>query len=449
MKKIIIISLIFILALSFTACSDKTDVSSGDDVSSLSEISSEVSSSETEISSAITSSERVSSQMISQNKPSSSSQQQISVDNTKYDGEYFTLRDGLTNSLKKLSREKKLSVAYLGGSITYGVGTTDVNTKSFRVLVNDWISKSFSGAEITEINAAIPSACSALGAYCIESDIIAHNPDLVFIEYALNDSYAGAKFSSADASAHMETIVRKILNANPACDIVFVYTTDSGRNMSTPLYETAAAHEKIAEHYKIMTVNAGWQLRKETGLATAGTNGQLSQRWLAYFSDSCHPTDRGNSKYAELIIKALTAAFKAGKDSGVTVIKQLPAAKNSNLYMNTRYIKTDSVDISGSVGWQKSSSQWSDFSQYSEGHIFTSAADNELTVNFEGTSFGILGPTNREVTYSVDGGAWQSVNFNSHPNPLVSGLANGKHTIKIKASGADSKTFAIAAFLIN
>lgn len=443
-----ILSLLTALVLCFAACGDSTDVSSGNTVSVISETSVAPSSSEPETSSLTQPSQELSSKQTSQNKAPVSSHS-TTVDNTKYDGEYYILRDGISNSLKKLSREKKLTVGYLGGSITYGIGCSDVNTKSFRVLVNNWLSSSFSGAEITHINAAIPSACSALGAYCVESDIIAHKPDLVFIEYALNDSYAGSKYSSSDASAHMETVVRKILSANPACDIVFVYTTDSRRSMSVPFYETAVAHEGIAEHYKIMSINAGWQLRRETGLATAEANGQLSQRWLAYFTDACHPTDRGNSKYAELIIKALAAAFKAGQEAGVTVIKQLPSAKNATLYMNTRYIKTDSVDISGSTGWQKSPSQWSDFSQYSRGHIFTSADENELIVNFEGTSFGILGPTNRDVTYSVDGGEWNTVNFNSHPNPLVSGLANGKHTIKIKAAGATDKAFAIAAFLVN
>lgn len=121
-------------------------------------------------------------------------------------------RGGLPHFFAKARTDADIRVAYLGGSITAAPG--------WRVYSLDGFKRQFPKARFTEINAAIGGTGSDLGAFRVGRDVIAHKPDLVFIEFAVNDG--GADPDRVQAS--MEGIVRQILHADPATDICFVYT---------------------------------------------------------------------------------------------------------------------------------------------------------------------------------------------------------------------------------
>ena len=368
---------------------------------------------------------------------SEGSQENAFVYNTDFDGDYFTLRNGFANSYKKLKNSEDITIAFLGGSITYGVGASDLS-KSFRVLVENWLEENYN-VNVTGVNAAIPSAASAHGAYCIDTDVLPKNPDIVFIEYAINDKYARSKYSNEDFSVHMETIVRKIRTIKPDCDIAFLYTTDSDISLTTPLFSQAEVHEEVAKHYGVTTINIGYGLRKSKGLIKGTSTPADEGRWKQFFTDACHTADNGNKVYAEIINECLAAGFKAAENN-VKTNYDLPKQLNEELLMDAKYIRTNTISLDNMSGWQKCTTPWVYFDEY----IKTDSADSEFVYTFEGTSFGIIGPTNTEYTFSVDGGEWTEYTFNSHPQPLVSGLEKGEHTIKIKGA-----SMMIAALLIN
>ncbi len=363
---------------------------------------------------------------------------------TEFDGDYYVLRNGLTNTYRKIKNKKDISIAFMGGSITYGIGTNDLND-SFRVLVEEWFKEQY-GISVNQQNLAIPSAASGLGAYCVEADVLLYNPDIVFIEYAINDKYARAQYSQEEISVNMETIIRKIRTNSPNTDIVLLYTTAAEVSMSEALFMEAKVHEEIAAHYGVTSINIGYGLRKSRGLLKSGSSA-VDQKWLQFFADSCHTNRNGNIVYANIIKECIQSAFKAA-ESGAKVNLQLPKTKNKTL-LNTEYIKTSDVSLDGNKGWKKSTEQWNVFTQYSDGYIFTDTKENELKFTFSGTSFGVVGPINRNFSYSLDGQEWvEYEKFNSHPQPIVEGLENKQHTIKIKVPDADVETFSVAAFLV-
>ncbi|MBE6733336.1 MAG: SGNH/GDSL hydrolase family protein [Ruminococcaceae bacterium] len=359
------------------------------------------------------------------------------VYNTDFDGDYFTLRNGFSNAYNKLKDGKDITIAFLGGSITYGIGTSDLS-RSFRVLVENWIEENYK-VNVTGINAAIPSAASAHGAYCVDTDVLPKNPDIIFIEYAINDKYASSKYNNDDFSVHMETIVRKIRTIKPDCDIAFLYTTDSWVSVNTPLFEQAEVHEKVAEHYGVTTINIGYGLRKSKGLIKGTSTPADEGRWKQFFTDACHTADNGNKVYADIINECLEAGFKAAKDN-IKTNKAMPKQLNDELLMDAKLIKTSTISLDNISGWQKSTTPWFHF----DGYISTDSTDSEFVYTFEGTSFGIIGPVNTEYSFSVDGGEWTSYTFNTHPQPLVQGLKKGEHTIRIKGA-----SMLIAALLVN
>ena len=93
----------------------------------------------------------------------------------------------LSNTLYKLTNDKKLRIAYFGGSITEGAGSSDPTKTCYRAIVTKYFKDKFADADVTEIYAAIGGTGTSYGMYRVVPDVIAHAPDLTFVEFAIND----------------------------------------------------------------------------------------------------------------------------------------------------------------------------------------------------------------------------------------------------------------------
>ena len=148
-------------------------------------------------------------------------------------------RGGLPNFFAKAKAGGDVRVAYLGGSITAAPG--------WRVFSLDRLKKQFPTATFREISAAIGGTGSDLGAFRVGHDVIAHQPDLVFVEFAVNDGKAPPE----QILATMEGIVRQILRADAATDICFVYTLSEPMlpDLAKGVFPRAASTmEAVADH---------------------------------------------------------------------------------------------------------------------------------------------------------------------------------------------------------
>ena len=114
----------------------------------------------------------------------------------------FTVREGLPATAAKLDAGEPVTIAYFGGSITEQNG--------WRIQSAELLKKLYPKAAIRSINAAIGGTGSDLGAFRLAHDVLRHKPDLVFIEFAVND--AGAKDDRVRKA--VEGIVRQIRKCN-------------------------------------------------------------------------------------------------------------------------------------------------------------------------------------------------------------------------------------------
>lgn len=202
----------------------------------------------------------------------------------------------LENSKWKLTNRDSFTVAYFGGSITEGAGASDYS-RSWAGLTTAWLSERWPGCRVRPVQAAIGGTGSLLGAYRCREDLIRFHPDLVFLEYAVND--AGVGYDSV--LNQCDAILRKLWAADPTVDVVMVYTTTkaiSDRLAAGGVYESRAAYQTCAFHYGgIPQIDIGEALRERI-LLEGGD-------WLRYTKDTVHPLDNGYALCAEVLTKKL------------------------------------------------------------------------------------------------------------------------------------------------
>ena len=206
------------------------------------------------------------------------------------------MKNYLTNLKYLLDHGHDLRIGFFGGSITQGAGASVPEEASWRALVRDWFRETYSQSGIYEVNAAIGGTGSSLGVFRCEQDLLTGNPDLVFIEFAINDHQTERE----RIIRCIEGIVRKIWKKNPLADIVFIYTTakcmdelhKAGEKMGS-----IQAHQVVANHYGIPVIDVGEALYRQI-VATTGN-------WDDYLPDTTHPNDRGYRIYAHEILSNL------------------------------------------------------------------------------------------------------------------------------------------------
>ncbi|MGA0134143.1 MAG: GDSL-type esterase/lipase family protein [Opitutales bacterium] len=227
-------------------------------------------------------------------------------------------RAGLPNFLAKaVTPGAEVKVAYLGGSITAQNGWRVKTLAHFR--------KEHPAASFVEINAAIGGTGSELGAFRLAQDVLSARPDLVFVEFAVNDGGT----DPARIVRSMEGIVRQILRADPRTDVCFVYTVTEAlvpALLEGRFQRSAGAMEKVADHYGIPTVHMGLEvarLAKEGRLLwrsplpkTEAERAALGDKFV-FAPDGVHPHEStGHELYLEAVLRSLPLIAKATGSAG-------------------------------------------------------------------------------------------------------------------------------------
>lgn len=241
-------------------------------------------------------------------------------------------RGGIPNFIKKINAGETVKIGYLGGSITAQPG--------YRVHSRKWFQEKYPNAKIEEINAAIGGTGSELGVFRVDYDVLQYKPDLLFIEFAVNDGGTPNEI----ITRAFEGIIRKTWKANPETDICFVYTLVD--RMIPTLQEgkfpqAASFMEGIADHYNIPTIHMGVEvadmvkkgtliMKGEKGKMTAVSGKSLDEgsgktgKVMVFSKDGVHPyTDTGHVLYMNAIERSMKQIIPAGKATAHTLPKPL------------------------------------------------------------------------------------------------------------------------------
>lgn len=369
-------------------------------------------------------------------------------------GEFYQLRDGLSNSRDRFTKERTGRVAFVGGSITYNPGWRDE-------LIRD-LQLRFPTTRFDFISTGIPSVGSVGHAFRLEQDVLMRGPvDLVFVEAAVNDhnyDHLPAAEAAALALRGMEGVVRHLRAANPLTDVVLLHFV---HNEHLPLWEqgktpyTIAAHEKVAAHYGCPSLN----LSRE--VAARIKAGQFT--WAGDFRD-LHPSPYGQRVYAASMTRLFDAAYA---DSGASKPHALPAQLDPNSYVRGRYGNLEAAKpgtgFTLEASWKPANGQATRPGFADCPALVAAKPGAELTYDFDGTAIGLFlaaGKDTGVIEFSIDGGpartldTWTPWSGSLHlPWPLIltDSLAPGKHRLTLRTTDRqpDRTALHIIHFLLN
>jgi lysophospholipase L1-like esterase len=313
-------------------------------------------------------------------------------------------RGGLPNVAAKLAAGKPIAIAYFGGSITAANG--------WRVKSLAWFRQQYPQSEFHEINAAIGGTGSDLGVYRCGHDVLQHKPDLVFVEFAVND--AGAE--PLQIQRCMEGIVRQTWAADPVTDICYVYTLTGGMlgDFKDGRFPRAASvMESLADHYAIPSVHFGVEVsaRERAGTLVFRTSKPSDAERkalgdkLLFVEDNTHPTDAGHDLYTQILTRHLPKLLTG---------KHRPHALNTPLVADN-YEKAKLVPLELAKpgdGWTRldpaTDARAKSFGERVPSLWRAGKAGTVLAFRFKGSAvsiYDLLGPDCGQVLISVDGGA--------------------------------------------
>ena len=376
----------------------------------------------------------------------------------------------LQNTYHRLAAAKKLNVAYLGGSVTVGVGLETnyyAATDSWRALTTKWLKDTFPKATITETNAGIGGTGSAFGAYRARDDLkltdSSTKPDLLFIDFAINDAYDAPATESAYASdvrTYMETIIRTVYEYAPYCDIILVYTTDKSRRAGTSSsdFPSLAAQHDVATKYGLTEIYVGKMLVEEAGLTASNWNN-------TYFggtgaenpNDIVHPNSKGYKKYAGYVQNVLKAEL-VDKTLNPFVYSRhsVPSASYSPIAYPARYFFNDANGKTTGFELIEKANSLAD-----KGYLrasTTGVTGAKVAFTFTGTGLQLWTYARSEastIRVTIDGVSANYTIQRGSPNNkmyrVASGLSNTAHTVTIELIATSSNSgnlFTLQALMV-
>lgn len=111
----------------------------------------------------------------------------------------------LKRVMERAMAGEMITLGFLGGSITQGsLATKPENCYAYRVY--EWWSRQFPNAKTMYVNAGIGATTSEYGVARVEADLLKHQPDVVIVEFSVND----------ESTEHFKETYEGLVPKNPA-----------------------------------------------------------------------------------------------------------------------------------------------------------------------------------------------------------------------------------------
>lgn len=242
----------------------------------------------------------------------------------------------LAAALSKAEKGEDITVGYIGGSITEGASATW--QKCWARISANWLVKHYPDSEITYVNAGISGTPSSFGNMRLNRDLLYSNPDIAFVEFAVNDNASPIQRNS------FESMIRTILSQenDPAVVIVISYSGYGEFDEDVKYMKELAALYGLplvdVETAVAMGIEAGYYTREE------------------YIPDGTHPHYYGHQLMSDMIenlFKNVIEMAKTATDEELTVTPLIEETYHENVNLqNLTFVSPDNFTVDSMGTWE-------------------------------------------------------------------------------------------------
>lgn len=336
----------------------------------------------------------------------------------------------LHRAIDKAQHGEEVSIVYLGGSITEGSAASPQKTSCYAYLSAQIFAEKFMAdpAKLQYHNAGISGTPSLLGVTRCQQDVLVHNPDIVFVEFAVNDG------SDANSRMAYESLLVKLLESDSQPAVILIF------NVGETGWSAQEHMQKLGKHYNLGMISikdAVWT-QIQQGLMT----------WRDYSPDYVHPNNAGHAFIADCIGYYFDQAAAVEAEPYTApkfAFYGRTLATLQNLQKDDPAITSMGMFDYGAVSCYSYKQGWRHMSSLNDAGPLTLTLDaSVITIAYKQERNTICGAaevwvdgTLKTTLNSYSDSAWGNV-----VTELITLGTSGVHTIEIRmAEGSETKTF--------
>lgn len=341
----------------------------------------------------------------------------------------------MANVLDRAANGEEITVAYIGGSITEGYhdGLTLTTEQKWVTMATDYIAEKYPSATVNCVNAGLSGTPSVLGNVRLERDVLASDPDIVFIEFAVND---GGETIYKNA---YESMVRTLLTQEKDIAVVLLFTiVESGHTCQDHM-------SKIGNHYGLPMISLPDSIWVEMQA------GRMT--WDDYSGDQSHPHVEGSKMIRDLVTYYYDNVMPFVAENKGTVDKTLPEPLFSDDYMNMHFIDSTNLEVETDTFKNFEAYHW-----FKNGWMYKGKDGGSMKFSVDCAKLAMVFKANNSKLYAdaeiyVDGEYALTVASNlasGWNNPeikyIIDGNESAHHEVEIRIAGGENSAFTIMGF---
>lgn len=269
----------------------------------------------------------------------------------------------LADAMKRAQAGEKITIGTIGGSITQGTAASTTDERyANRVL--QWWAKAFPKAQLDFVNAGIGATDSYIGVHRVDADLLSKKPDVVIVEFSVNDTDAALNLQTYDS------LVRKILQAENHPAVILLFTTQED---GTSLQDT---HMQIGSSYNLPMISYKNAVLPEIEA------GKFT--WKDISPDNIHPNSVGHGIIGELLWSYFNSVYAKLDQIDTSDLTFTAPPVTRDLYAKGQLLDSKSLTPKTMQGFEqaKVSNQFP--------NDWTTKEGGELTFEVTGSNIGVL-----------------------------------------------------------
>ena len=269
----------------------------------------------------------------------------------------------LADAMKRAQAGEKITIGTIGGSITQGTAASTTDERyANRAL--QWWAKTFPKAQLDFVNAGIGATDSYIGVHRVDADLLSKKPDVVIVEFSVNDTDAALNLQTYDS------LVRKILQAENHPAVILLFTTQED---GTSLQDT---HMQIGSAYNLPMISYKNAVLPEIEA------GKFT--WKDISPDNIHPNSVGHGIIGELLWSYFNSVYAKLDQINTSDLTFTATPVTKDLYAKGQLLDSKTLTPKTMQGFEQAelSNQFP--------NDWTTKEGGELTFEVTGSNIGVL-----------------------------------------------------------